>query len=496
MADERPNILLIMTDQQRYDDLSCHGGRPMTPCLDRLAAESADFSYFFTQSPVCVPSRCNLFTGRYPHSHRVRQNHARLADHEVHLFKVLQKAGYSLGYVGKNHLLDEKEFTHFDFVDLEEHRNRHGERPEFQALIARQNRRLDTHGAWASAIFHDLPAEDSHPYLSGQSAVRFLRERPTDRPFCLVVSFEDPHAPHLALKRFEQCYPLESITLPECPPDALEGKAPRWAIKKYMERVQDADEIDKRRYLAARWAMITWVDENIGVILDMLDASGIRDNTIVIFTSDHGDFAWEYGMVKKDLVFVDSLLHVPLLLRYPGHIAVHQVAHTMVEQVDVLPTLLDLCGLQIPYGCQGSSFIPLLAGEQSKHKDAVFAEIERPEARLEFSTVSDYVQAWEKGRNDPTERRFKGLSINVPGDFAKTIRTERYRYVWYAQGYEELYDLEVDPHEWHNRVNDRDYTALKTELRDKLLTWLALSEDPVDPEAAERNRRTFGNWLN
>ena len=495
----QPNVLFIITDQQRYDDMSCHGGRPQTPHLDSLAARSCDLARYYTQSPVCVPSRCNLFTGRYPHSHRVRQNHARLARHEVHLFKALRRTGYALAYVGKNHLLDESEFDHFDHVDLRKHRNRHGERAAFQALIDQQNRRLHTHGAWASAIFHDFPPEETHPYLSRQSAIQFLRERPADRPFCLAVSFEDPHAPHLALRQYEQLYPLNpnlahSIELPDVPEDALEGKAPRWAIKKRMERVADATDEDKRRYLAARYAMITWVDENIGAILETLDATGERDNTIVVFTSDHGDFAWEYGMAKKDVVLQDCLLHVPFLVSFPGYVLPSIVDHTIVEEVDVLPTLLELCGIDVPYGCQGRSFAPLLNGENLAHKDAAYAEVERPEARLGFESVASYVGAYERGRDDPNESRFKGLSINVPGDFCKSVRTERYRYVWYAAGHEELYDLQADPHAWRNLAQKADVAEIKAALKDQLFTWLAISEDPMDTVAEERHRRFYGDW--
>jgi len=112
-----PNILLINTDQQCYDAMSAHGGAAQTPALDRLATEGMDFHRFYAQSPVCVPSRCNLSTGRYPHAHRIRENHARLERHEVHLFKALEQAGYTLGYVEKNHLLENEEFASFGYVD-------------------------------------------------------------------------------------------------------------------------------------------------------------------------------------------------------------------------------------------------------------------------------------------------------------------------------------------------------------------------------------------
>ncbi|MCD6303239.1 MAG: sulfatase-like hydrolase/transferase, partial [Anaerolineae bacterium] len=225
-----------------------------------------------------------------------------------------------------------------------------------------------------------------------------------------------------------------------------------------------------------------------------LDATGQRENTLIVFTSDHGDFAWEYGMVKKDLVHQDCLLHVPCLISLPKRIAPAVVDHTMVEEVDLMPTLLELCGIDVPYGCQGRSFVHLLDGSNKPHKDAVFAEVERPEARLDFETLEEYLPAFERSRSDPARYGFERLSINVPGDFCKSIRTERYRYVWYAAGYEELYDLHADPHAWHSRAEDPALANTKAELRDRLLTWLALTEDPVDPAAADHNLQLYGDW--
>ncbi len=329
-----PNILFIMTDQQRSDVMSCHGGQAQTPHLDRLAAAGADFRQYFTQAPCCVPSRCNLFTGRYGHSHQNRQNNACLEKYEVHLFKALKQAGYYLGYIEKNHLLAKGEFVNFDFTDLIEDRNCGGQRAEYIRFQKQRSDRLGTVASWASSVFHDYDPKLTDTCLSRQSAVRFLWEAPKDRPFCLCVSFDDPHAPHLAPAKFKEQYPLEKIRLPESPAGVLDQKHPRFKIKQQAQGALRASDDDKRLYLAVYYAMISWVDENVGEILKALDATGRRQDTIIVFTSDHGDFNFDYNMCKKDLVLVDCLLRVPFIIAWDGHIQPRAVDSTMVEEVE------------------------------------------------------------------------------------------------------------------------------------------------------------------
>ena len=490
----RPNILFIMTDQQRYDAMSCHGGRARTPNLDRLAAGGADLRRFFTQAPVCVPSRCNLFTGRYGHSHGNRENNARLDRHEVHLFKALKQAGYHLGYIEKNHLLEKEEFANFDFTDLEEDRRGEGERAAFVKFKKERLARLGTVGSWASAAFHDFDPKVTDPYLSRESAVRFLRSAPKDRPFCLAVSFADPHVPHVALSKYKDMYPLDSIRLPEFPADVLDLKAPRFKIKQQAQGALKATDEDKRLYLAVYYAMISWVDENVGGILAALDAAGRRNDTIVVFTSDHGDFNFDYGMCKKDLVLLDCLLHVPCIIAWDGRIAPRAVDRTMVEQVDVFPTLLDLCGVEIPFGCQGKSLAALLHGRTDSHKDAVYAEVCPPNYRNPYKSYEAFIDDWNKNHQTPGHPLCWTANFNVPGDFVKAVRTDEWKYVWYAGGFEELYDLRVDPRECVNLALDAGHRARCAELKSRLMEWHALTEDPLDQMWRKRHLAKYDSW--
>jgi arylsulfatase A-like enzyme len=345
----QPNLLLIVTDQQRADALSCHGGFVRTPNLDRLASSCVDLRDHFAQSPVCVPSRCTIFTGRYPQAHRCRENNTRLSAHEAHVFKILKHAGYHLGYFGKNHLLPEEQMApNFDLYapcDATDATPAQRAYIEFdQAALER----LGTHGVHGSALFHDFKDEDTITGRIGSAAVEYLGNAPSERPWCATVCFHDPHVPHLAPRRFSELYPEDKIQLPEPPLEGLAGRHPRFAIKRRAQGGDRSTDAEKRHYLACYASQRSFVDEQIGRILDALEARGARSNTIVLFASDHGDFGWHYGMGKKDLILCDELLRVPCIVSWPGRLAPRTVAGTFTEHADLLPTLLDLAGVPSP----------------------------------------------------------------------------------------------------------------------------------------------------
>ncbi|MFW6189014.1 MAG: sulfatase [Planctomycetota bacterium] len=487
----RPNLLFIMTDQQRFDALGANGNDIIrTPNLDRIAASGANVQQYYANCPVCVPSRVTLFTGRYPHAHRVRENHNLLeSDREVHLFRVLSHAGYQLGYVGKNHLLEGHEFENFAYADVWGHNHERSEVEEEVHRFARtRGRPMRETGVWAGATFHDYPPEGTRPYVKASSAIPFLRERPEDRPFCLCLSFSDPHAPHLALEKYREVYPLEEMELYPNREGELEEKANRFGVKVRASQADKAAEEDRRRFMAVYYSMISWVDEQIGRVLEALQERGLAEDTIIVFTSDHGEFCFEHGMCKKDLVLLDSLLHVPLLISRPGQLDPGKREGTFVEEVDLLPTLLEMMDVEVPFGVQGRSALPYLRGETEGHKEAVYGEICPPWLFNPHATYEDFVRDWEENH--------EGLpSFNVPGDFTKSIRDADYRYVWYGTGEEELYDKDADPHELHNVADDPDYAEARDRMKLRLLEWHALTEDPLDPLSVRQLQDRYSDWI-
>ena len=447
-----PNILWIMTDQQRADALGSVASWMHTPNLDRLSVEGAHIRTMFAQSPVCVPSRVNFVTGRYPHSHRNRENNARVGPGEPHMFRVLKAAGYTLGMIGKNHMFYEEELVNLDIDRTHVELEGDWDTPEgqaYQAHLAEGRRALGEEGCW-TASFHDFPEELTRTHRTGAAAVETLQQLDPSQPFCLWVSFADPHVPHTAPQRFAHLYPLEEMPVPaevSAAEDEAEvrGKPARQAIKRSAQGMIGIPEEGFRRYVAVYSAMISFVDEWIGKILDALSARGLVDDTIVVFVSDHGDFRGEHGMVKKDLLLYDCLLNVPCILRYPGKIRPQVVTDALAEQIDLYPTLMDYLALDTPKGIQGRSLRPLLEGEVTQVHDAVYAEICPPLFRNPYKAPDEFRLAWETYHASEGHPLQWTASYNVPGDYIKSIRTPDRRYVWYANGEEELYDLTLDP---------------------------------------------------
>ena len=484
----RPNLLVLMTDQQRYDAMSAHGGWVRTPVLDRMAAEGCDLRGHYAQAPVCVPSRTSLFTGRYPHAHRVLENDARLASHEVHLFKALKQAGYHLTYAGKNHLLPAVEGpANFDaWTEAEDDLNGDPRRRAYLELEQASLARLEEVGSYASSEYHDFPDGVTTTGLIAARARADLAAAPLDQSWCATVSFRDPHVPHLAPRRFAEWYPPESLPLPEWREDELAAKHPRLAVKREVQNAAAATPEDQRHYLAVYGAMCSFVDEQIGTILEVLAQRADADRTLVLFTSDHGDFCWRHGLCKKDLVLYDDLLHVPAIVRWPGYIRVGRI-DALTEHVDLVPTLLDFAGVRVPIGCQGRSLGPLLLGETDTHRTVVHAEVCHPGMRSGYATAAALREARAAGV-------VPGAPYNVPGDYTKALRTERWKYLWYGDGFEELYDVADDPGERCNRAKDPDCADVLADLRLRLMQWVVETADPRSPRTEREQLAEYTAW--
>ena len=491
-----PNLLFILTDQQRVDALSCHGGWIKTPNLDRLAATGADLRGHFAQAPVCVPSRCTLFSGQYPHTLGVLENDRSLPGQAPHLLKILRQQGYHLTYSGKNHMLPEAELAaNVEHYDPPERRPQPSpERQAYVRLERESQRHLATQDCFSSGRYHDFPDEVTTSGMIAGQMLGDLAAAPADRPWCLVCSFSDPHVPHLAPRRFASLYPEDSIPLPDWTP-APDGTEPRrLGIKRGAQGADRADAAAQRHYLAVYGAMCSYVDELIGRILAALHERPDASRTIVVFVSDHGDFCWDHGMVKKDLLLYDSLLRVPALIHWPARLAPRVVTDTLTEHADMLPTLLELLGVPVPAECQGRSFAPLLRGEAATHRAEVHAEVCYEWMHCKYRTAAEYRQAWEadQATGGPLSR---SAPYNVPGDHTRAVRTWNWKYIWFGDGFEELYDVVNDPAETHNLARESRHTAILTAMRQRLQDWQAATPPSAsDPLSWQEHRQQFDRW--
>jgi len=476
----RPNILFIMADQFRWDCVGANGNRLIkTPHLDRLASSAANFTHAFVQAPVCVPSRVSFFTGRYPHSHRNRVNYTPLSRSEVLMQARLKKAGYVTASVGKLHLIPptvrEAKRTGFDFVELHDGvsyldrfsdyvrwRKQHDPHPNIRYRATVKGVKPGENPF--RAVIAD---EYSDTTWVGQRTCHYLKQlAATGKPFFLYSSFWKPHSPFEVCEPFDRLYNQATIPLPS-PQTLADIKRLPVPLQKLILRGKPIYNIDRTRLewiYRSYYGAISHVDREVGRILDVLRETGQAQNTIVVFSSDHGDQLLEHGLTGKNCFF-EASVRVPLMIRLPARIKPGQY-NELVETIDLLPTFFELAGLPEPYNNQGHSLVPLIgkADRPYRPREAVFCENVIPEVitsgrSLEFQ--------FEKGRG------IKG--VRHPD--AKMVRTRRWKFNYYPDGEAELYDLLHDPHETRNLHGRPEYRRVEQAMKDRLLKWLTTADE-------------------
>lgn len=411
LAEKRPNILWYCTDQQRWDTISAWGNRHIrTPNLDRLAQKGVSFRRCYSQSPICTPSRASFLTGRYPATHHAHRNgQARFPASEVLVTKVFADAGYDCGLVGKLHLtaVSHGEVRTDDGFAL--FAWSHMPRSENPLKNAYADWLRDEKGIDPHALYRDhptfcgagVPAELHQTTWCSEKAIEFINQSRGDRPWMLSVNPFAPHPPFDPPPEYLSRIDPETLPFPVTgkgdaehqrqfrdvalqrrdtvdvfgPPPNRHGAKP---VDPWTGRVTSPpeDSFDARYVKAAYYAQIEHIDHEFGRIIDALATSGQLDNTIVIFTSDHGELLGDHGLILKGCRFYESLVHVPLIVSWPARFKGGLDSTALVELVDLAPTLLDACGLPVPATMQGASLVPIASGASpaDRHKPIVISE--------------------------------------------------------------------------------------------------------------------------
>jgi len=476
----RPNVLWICTDQQRADTLGCYGNAFVrTPHVDALAAEGMRFEQCFSQSPVCTPSRACMLTGRYPRTTRCRQNGQSIPADEVLVTRLLRDAGYTCGLSGKLHLspcnpqacptterrIDDG-YTHFHWS--------HHPDPDWpgnqyiQWLTSRGVTYRRTPFRGSRHVHTGMPAEQHPTTWCAEMAIDFIEAHAEpDRPWLFSVNTFDPHHPFDPPEAYLQRYldRLNAIGLPNYVPGELDNKPVFQRMdhggaynSRKSFRFDEMAEDDHRLVRAAYWAMVDLIDVQVGRMLDALDRTGQRDDTIVIFTSDHGEMLGDHGIYLKGPHFYDPAVRVPLLLAWPGRIAPGRCTSALVELTDLAPALLEAMGVDRHPGMQGESLWPMLAGDvdPERHRDDVYAEY--------YNAMACHTD---------------------PAAHATMVRTDRHKLVaFHGQDVGELYDLTDDPDETRNRWADPACRDVKLALLERLCDRMARTADPLPPREA------------
>ncbi|MBI3970479.1 MAG: sulfatase-like hydrolase/transferase [Chloroflexi bacterium] len=464
----RPNILIIMTDQHRADAMGCAGHPAIqTPHLDRLAARGVRFEHAFTVAPLCMPARASFLSGLYPHNHQMWTNRAtpgnELPASDETFFQLLQRAGYYTGHVGKGHyyswnlvghLKEREDYTRalgFDYVHettgphfaktirsyMTDHWEQLGIYEAFKAGYGQGGgsgpggRRRP----W-DATANPLSVEEHLDSYIGRIGKEFVEQYDGEQPFALFVGFGGPHEPWDAPGAYATMY--DPAHMPDPIPAADPGPwvPEQAALRMRAGRVEGMTAAHARQVRANYYGKITLIDHWIGEILGAVEWRGWGGDTLVIYTSDHGEMAGDHGRLHK-VVFYESSVRVPLIVSWPGRTAAGATAYGLAENIDVFPTVLASAGAVPSERALGRSLWPALRDPGARVRDDVLSEVR---------------------------------AGHGPQTTTWMLRTERYKYALDgdSEGYL-LHNLQENPQEQVNLIGHPEYRTLEAELREHLL---------------------------
>ena len=475
------NILFVMTDQQRAD-LRRDEGYPLDtmPCLDSFAREGVDFGRAYTANPICMAARVSLFTGRYPSAHRVRTNHNRRdALYTKDLLDVLKEAGYRIALCGKNH--SHRDPEDFDFHACFGHLGYEGEtnhtdaETEFADFLCATNHMESPHPSPGGL-------EVQHPYRSVSDAFRFIDSCPENTPWFAWVSFAEPHNPYQVPEPYFDLFPPDTLPPVHAGADCLPEKGPRWTwLRQTWERVL-GPEIESR-ILRARsnyHGMLRLIDDQFRRLVEGLEARGLRENTLIVFLSDHGDFVGEYGLIRKGPDLPEILTRIPMVLAGPGIAKTGRREDVCVSIADLFPTVCAMIGVPVPFGVQGRNLLPLLRGEPVPPHEFDTAYSESGYGGL-WWTGEDGLTLPEEGACDEDYTRFDCLNTWTQCGQVRMVRKGDWKIQCDMLGRTYLYNLKDDPFELHDLSEDAPFTGIRAEMLAELAAAMMRAADPLPP---------------
>jgi arylsulfatase A-like enzyme len=442
----RPNVLFILADQWRFSAFS-HETDPLvqTPNFDRFAASGARFTRMHATNPVCTPNRSCILTSRFPHQHGMTRNNITLPPEEKCLAEPFAAAGYATHYIGKWHMdgpaspgfvppgWRRRGFGTFEGF------NRGHYYPQGAKYFTNEGKFVE-------------PIEFESAYQTNL-ALDFMK-RHRDGPFFCYLSWGPPHTPYRPRPEFDRFSKLAQLAYRPNVPTALRDAAPL------------------QRELAGYYGLCETLDVEMGRVLRGLDELGLADNTLVVFSADHGDMQGSHGLYRKGKPQEESL-HIPLFLRLPGRIRPGQKIPTLASSIDLMPTMTALCGLKSPSSCLGRDLSGAATGGSGPQVDSVYA---MGAMRAEREMPAAPANPKRKAKKQAADA--EAAEDESPGGEWRAVVTPTHKLVTNMSGKLQLWDLEKDPYELKNLAEERSATALKNDLLAKMKRWASDTGDP------------------
>ena len=456
----QPNIVFIITDQQRYDTIGALGFPHVeTPNLDRLTREGVHFTNCFVTAPSCAPSRASLFTGYYPHTTGILKNADTWTQSWVNN---LADAGYHCANIGKMHTWPFETPCGFHERHVVENKDRFLEGGEYMdewdKFLQREGhqkqkrveyRKRPDYKHRLGAFTWDLPPETHSDYYVGDRAVEWIQDNDGEKPFFLEVGFPGPHPPYDPLPGHLERYKDKIIPLQENRGEDLNNQPESYKGMRVHNTEVDHDSVvfklnltekERRDQRIHYLANVTMIDDKVGEIMDALENKGQLDNTVIIFTSDHGDCLTDHGHSQKWTMY-DQVTRVPMIARFPKRFPVGERIDSLVQLMDVGPAILELAGAKSPDNLEAESLLPALEGKAFNGREYVFAE------------------------------QVRDLNY-TEGNFQTMVRSREWKLVHFLdEQLGQLFNLQDDPDEFENLWESREHKDIRDKLLGVLRDW-------------------------
>lgn len=463
----KKNVIIITTDQHRFDCIGANGNNVVkTPNIDRLANMGVNFQNHYCSAPTCSPARASILTGMYPRAHGLYALGYRMPEEQIeqNLASTLGRNGYDTAIIGKVHLaaLEAREAENLNHADpyfgfryyrvteddpcgeyLDWIKNEHPEYYEAAlnnvcpSFAPKPYAHQAPEGKMEELYVSELPEELHQTAWITNHAIEYLDKAAEEKtPFFAWFSFVDPHHPWNPPAGYADLYDLEDIELPYLVQEELKGDDYKYAY------IEGLDDLEYKKMTAAYYSLITFTDTYIGKIMDHLEEKGLMDNTVIVFTSDHGDYNGDHGLVRKCWRLYEGILRSPFIIVDPASTVKGKKVMGYTQDVDIMPTILDLCGIEYPREMQGKSLAHIFKGKEDTGRDYAVTEF----------TMSDHPFGDNKWSISIVKNGFKLLYYQFENRFY-------------------LYDLEKDPNEIHDLSAAEGYNEVLDGMKESLLEW-------------------------